>query len=112
MLKEKLTSRKFWMAIITIIVGILGVFGVADTTVETVSSLALILVPGIVYIFTEGRIDAAAVAKQIDFDALLEQIGELFKIKEKNSEVVNNQEAVKTLEAVQAATTAGGEPRI
>lgn len=74
---SKLTSRKFWIAIITIITGILGVFGVADNTIEMVSSLAMILVPGIVYIFTEGKIDAAAVA-QIDIDALLEKLKDIF----------------------------------
>lgn len=70
MLKEKLISRKFWLAIISILTGVLGLFGVADSTIEMVSSVALILVPAIAYIFVEGKVDAAAVAGKIDFEAL------------------------------------------
>jgi hypothetical protein len=82
---HKFTSRKFWVAIITIICGILGVFNVADGTIEVIGSMLMILVPGIVYIFAEGKIDAAAVAKQIDIDSFLDQLGELFKDDEDDS---------------------------
>ncbi|UWG96766.1 hypothetical protein LPY66_18095 [Dehalobacter sp. DCM] len=85
-MKEKLTSRKFWIAIITIITGILGVFGVADNTIEMVSSILLILVPGIVYIFTEGKIDASAVT-QIDIDSFLEKLKNLLSDEEVKPEI-------------------------
>lgn len=58
---EKLKSRKFLMALLSVILGVLGMLGVADGTIEMVSSIALILIPTIVYIATEGKIDAAAV---------------------------------------------------
>lgn len=58
---EKFKSRKFLMATLSVIVGIMGMFGVADNTIEMVSSIALILIPIITYIITEGKIDAAAV---------------------------------------------------
>ena len=105
-MKSKLTSRKFWLAVITIITGILGLFGVADTTIETVSSILLILVPAIVYIFAEGKIDAAA-AKKIDFEALLKEIQVLFKIKEENYQEQHKQTAKKSIDAIQATESAG-----
>lgn len=54
------------MALVSVIVGIMGMFGVADGTIEMVSSSALILIPIIVYIVTEGKIDAAAVDQVVD----------------------------------------------
>lgn len=58
---EKFKSRKFLMALLSVIVGLMGMFGVADNTIEMVSSIALVLMPIITYIITEGKIDAAAV---------------------------------------------------
>lgn len=63
---EKLKSRKFLMALLSVVLGVLSLFGVADGTVEIASSIGLILVPTIVYIVTEGKIDAAAIGKIID----------------------------------------------
>jgi len=74
-MKEKLTSRKFWSAMISIITGILLIFGVEESVASLISGAALILVPAIVYIFTEGKVDAAAL-QQIDVDALLEKFKE------------------------------------
>ncbi|GEM_PF-1002654 len=74
---SKLTSRKFWVAIVSIIVGVLGVLGADDSLIQMVSSVGLILIPAIVYIITEGRIDAAAL-NQIDMDAVIEAIKEYF----------------------------------
>ncbi len=79
-LKRKLSSRKFLVTLISVIAGLLGLFGANDAVVQLVSSVGLILVPAIVYIVTEGKIDAAAA--QIDFDALLEAIKEYLKEEE------------------------------
>lgn len=100
---QKLTSRKFWIAIISIIVGILGVFGVADSTIETISSLALILVPGIVYIFTEGKVDAAAVAKQIDVESLIKHICKLLNVSADSDTII------KIIAAIKAGDKGSGE---
>lgn len=62
----KFKSRKFLMALVSVIVGVLGMAGVADGTIEVVSSIALILIPVVTYIVTEGKIDAAAVGKILD----------------------------------------------
>jgi len=69
-----------------------------------IGSMLMILVPGIVYIFTEGKIDAKAV-NQVDLDALLELFEDLCKAIAENHELANNQEIVKTLEAIKATTT-------
>ena len=61
---EKFQSRKFLMALLSVVLGIMTLFGVAETSIEVVSSVGLVLIPTIVYIFTEGKIDAAGV-KQI-----------------------------------------------
>jgi multisubunit Na+/H+ antiporter MnhC subunit len=60
---EKLKSRKFLMALISVIAGICTMLGASDEIIKLVSSLGLIVVPVIVYIATEGKIDAAAVEK-------------------------------------------------
>lgn len=64
-LKQKLTSRKFWMALITLVSGILGMIGADDNVVQIIASGALTLVPTIIYIITEGRIDAASVGNAV-----------------------------------------------
>lgn len=58
--KAKLTSRKFWMAIIGLVSGILLAFRVDSETVETVSGVIMSGASVIAYIIGEGMIDAAA----------------------------------------------------
>ncbi len=57
-IKEKLTSRKFWMAVIAAVAGVLQLFG-ADDTVTTLIGAVLTLVPSVIYVITEGKLDAA-----------------------------------------------------
>jgi len=105
MLKAKLTSRKFWLAIISILTGILGLFGVADSTIEMVSSVALILVPAIVYIFVEGKVDAAAVAGKIDFEALRNLFQEfLMGTNDKTNTAEKQAASIKTVSVKSAGT--------
>lgn len=58
--KAKLTSRKFWMAVIGLVSGILLAFRVDSETVETVSGVIMSGASVIAYIIGEGMIDAAA----------------------------------------------------
>ena len=58
---EKLKSRKFWAAIVGVIVGIALAFGVDGDTITTVAGAATTIASVVVYIYTEGKIDAAAV---------------------------------------------------
>lgn len=56
--KRKLTSRKFWMAIIALVTGILTAFNVDAGTVEKVSGLVMSGASAIAYIIAEGLVDA------------------------------------------------------
>jgi hypothetical protein len=60
---QKLTSRKFWAAIITFITSILVAFGVPDLTIEQVIAVISAGSVMIAYIIGEGMVDAARVEK-------------------------------------------------
>ncbi len=62
--KQKLTSRKFWVALIGFVTALLVAFGVDNLTIEQV--VALITAAGtlIAYIVGEGIVDAARVNKE------------------------------------------------
>lgn len=55
---EKLTSRKFWAAVIGFITPILIVFNVPQLTVEQVSTIIMSGATLIAYIIGEGLVDA------------------------------------------------------
>ena len=97
----KLTSRKFWITIISIIAGILSLLGTDDQIITAVSSIALILVPAIIYIITEGKIDAAAL-QQIDIEQLAETIQKLFRTTETIGPITVTDDA---LSAINSACT-------
>lgn len=60
--KTKLTSRKFWLAIIGLVSGILIAFRVDAETVETVSGVIMSAASVVAYIIGEGLADAAGAA--------------------------------------------------
>lgn len=57
--KQKLTSRKFWAAVIGFITAILVAFGVDDLTIEQIVALITAASTLIAYIIGEGMVDAA-----------------------------------------------------
>jgi uncharacterized membrane protein len=57
---KKLTSRKFWVAIVTFVTTILVAFGVPDITIEQVAALITAAGSMIAYIIGEGMVDAAS----------------------------------------------------
>lgn len=57
--KEKLTSRKFWMAVVGFITAILVAFAVPDVTIEKVVAVVGALSTLIAYIIGEGLVDAS-----------------------------------------------------
>lgn len=59
--KGKLTSRKFWMAVVGLVAGILMAFKVDSDTVETVSGVIMSAASVVAYIIGEGLADAANV---------------------------------------------------
>lgn len=59
--KQKLTSRKFWAAVIGFVTALLVVFGVGELTIEQVVGVITACASLIAYIIGEGLVDAARV---------------------------------------------------
>lgn len=62
--KQKLTSRKFWAAVITFATSLLVAFGVSELTIEQVVAVITAGSAMIAYIIGEGLVDSARVAKK------------------------------------------------
>lgn len=56
--KRKLTSRKFWMAVVAFITPLLLAFGVAESDVAQVTAIIIAGADVIAYIIAEGMVDA------------------------------------------------------
>ena len=56
--KSKLTSRKFWAAVIGFITPLLTMIGVGESTVSQVTALIMSGASLIAYIIAEGMVDA------------------------------------------------------
>jgi drug/metabolite transporter (DMT)-like permease len=69
--KQKLTSRKFWMAIAGFVSGLLMIFGYSDGAVETISGAVVALGSSVGYMIAEAKADSANVK------AVFEQSGEI-----------------------------------
>lgn len=61
--KQKLTSRKLWAAIVGVITGLAMVFGLDEGVITNVSGAVVSAASIVVYIYTEGKVDAAAVGQ-------------------------------------------------
>lgn len=59
--KQKLTSRKFWAAIIGFVTAILIAFGISDLSIEQVVAVISAAATLIAYIIGEGMVDAARI---------------------------------------------------
>lgn len=64
-LKQKLSSRKLWAAIVGVIIGIATIFGLDGNVINTVAGAVMSLVSLVSYIYTEGKIDAARVSSTV-----------------------------------------------
>ena len=56
---RKLTSRKFWVALIAFVSALLVAFHVSDNDIAQVSAIISAFGTLIIYIFTEGSVDKA-----------------------------------------------------
>ena len=59
--KQKLTSRKFWAAVIGFVTAMMVAFGVSDLTIEQVVAIITAASTLIAYIIGEGMVDAARI---------------------------------------------------
>lgn len=65
-LKQKLSSRKLWAAIVGIITGVAMIFGLDGNVIETVSGAVVAVGSVVAYIAAEGKIDAERVKATVD----------------------------------------------
>ena len=63
---QKLTSRKFWAAIITFVTALLVAFGVDELTIEQTVTVIMAGAVMIAYIVGEGMVDAARIENNND----------------------------------------------
>lgn len=66
--KNKLTSRKFWAAVVGFVTPTLLAFGVADDTVTQVAGVIMAGATLIAYIIGEGLVDASKTDKDGEND--------------------------------------------
>lgn len=59
--RQKLTSRKFWAAIVSVILAVMAVFGIEDITQEQVVTLMMAIGGLIAYILGEGFVDSVRI---------------------------------------------------
>lgn len=62
-LKQKLTSRKLWMAVVGVAVGLAAAFGIEENDYAQIAGVVTSVVSVVSYIFGESAIDASAVKK-------------------------------------------------
>jgi hypothetical protein len=60
---SKLTSRKFWIAVVGFITPLLLAFGVAESDVAQVTAIITAGADVVIYLLAEGMADAAAATK-------------------------------------------------
>ena len=69
-LKQKLTSRKLWVAVVGVVVGLATVFGLPENEIAQVAGSVVQAMSIVAYILGEAKVDAAR-AKSGDLAALL-----------------------------------------
>lgn len=62
--KRKLTSRKFWVALVGFITALLVAFNVDSGSVEQITSIIMSFASLIAYIISEGFVDANSVINE------------------------------------------------
>jgi len=55
--KEKMSSRKFWAAVIACVGAVCAAFGLSDGSIEQIASIIGAFATLIVYILAEGKVD-------------------------------------------------------
>lgn len=81
--KSKLTSRKFWMAVVGLVTGLVIAFGGTEQTAETISGVIMSAASVVAYIIGEGLADAQHVEPEVVVmkDSEVETLEELAKVK-------------------------------
>ena len=87
---KNLGSRKFLVALISIVTGILTLFNCDESLIQFIGSVIMIIVPVITYVITEGVLDHTSIKTSI------QQILEAFEnyLESKVVENENNEETI------------------
>lgn len=64
--KQKLTSRKFWLAVVALVTAILTSLNMGEADVTNITTVIMAFGTVIAYIIGEGLIDAAATKNKND----------------------------------------------
>ena len=63
---RKLTSRKFWLAVVGFVAALLAAFGVGQTTATQVTGLIMAAASVVSYVIGEGLADAAHAGEEVE----------------------------------------------
>lgn len=75
---SKLTSRKFWVAVASIVSGLVMMFGIGESTAEIIAGAIVTIGGAVGYMIAEGVVDAKKVTFVLDeFMQALEDIEEV-----------------------------------
>ena len=78
--KNKLTSRKFWMAVAAFITPLLLSFGLSESTVTQIVAIIMAGADVLAYIIAEGMVDAAGKDANTSIDLPVDSVAEqIFK---------------------------------
>lgn len=61
--KRKLTSRKFWMAVVAFVTPLMLAFGMAEDSVTQITAIIMAGADVLAYIIAEGMVDAQAASE-------------------------------------------------
>lgn len=86
-LKRKLTSRKFWLALIGFITPILVMYKVPQETIAQVTSIIMAGATLIAYILAEGFTDAMSDSIDMDGIDLIDDVDDFELVEEPTEEV-------------------------
>lgn len=64
--KRKLSSRKLWAAVAGIVTGLAMVFRLDESTISNVAGAVVSVASVVVYIITEGKVDAESVKNSVE----------------------------------------------
>ena len=62
--KRKLTSRKFWMAVVAFVTPLMLAFGITEDSVTQITAIVMAGADVLAYIIAEGMVDAKTVNSQ------------------------------------------------
>ncbi len=58
---QKLSSRKLWIALVGVVVGLAAAFGIENNDYAQIAGIVTSAVSVVTYVFGEAKVDAAAV---------------------------------------------------